>query len=63
MLKSYMARIDPKVHNICPDCNSPGHTTKHLFECSAKPTNLTPKDLWLQPIETATFLGLPGIED
>jgi hypothetical protein len=29
----------------------------------AKPTDLTPKDLWLRPTETAAFLGHPGINN
>jgi hypothetical protein len=31
---------------------------EHVFSCPAKPTALTPIDLWLKPREVAVFLGL-----
>ena len=59
MLNSYTAKIreDPTL-DICPDCNSPSHTTNHLFNCANKPTRLTARDLWTKPAEAAKFLGL-----
>ena len=57
-LNSYQSRLDPSVRDECPDCGTPGHTTPHLFQCQARPTNLTPAALWDNPIEAAEFLGL-----
>ena len=62
-LNSYMNRIDPTVSELCPDCQQTSHTTIHLFDCIANPTNLTPADLWKQPKKTAIFLKLPTTLD
>ena len=58
LLKSYMARIDPDIQDLCPECNINSHTTWHLFNCPAKPTPLTVLSLWKQPEQAAAFLGL-----
>ena len=58
LLYSYLARIDPNVSDVCPECNAVGHTTRHLFECPAKPTALSVESLWTQPTEAALFLQL-----
>ena len=49
-LNSYKARLTSCFHNvidICPDCLGASHTTRHLFDCPARPTQLTAEDLWL----------------
>ena len=61
-LNSYKARLEPEVDDICPNCNVGPHTTHHLFNCTAKPTNLTVRALWNKPLDVATFLGLPHEE-
>ena len=58
-LNSYRARIIPGTSDSCPSCNQAPHDTVHIFNCPAKPTALQPIDLWLNPIITADFLGLP----
>ena len=59
MLYSYLHRIrSTKYQDICPNCQSPSHTTTHLFACPNNPTTLTPEDLWHRPIEVARLLGL-----
>ena len=58
ILNSYMSRINEEIENICPNCNNPGHTTQHLFDCAANTTDLTVDALWKQPVETSTFLRL-----
>ena len=59
-LYSYLNRINPLKYlsPLCPDCSLEEHTTPHLFECSAKPTDLTPWSLWESPVAAAEFLGL-----
>ena len=55
-----MHRIQPDQHdNLCPDCKTAEHTTVHLFECTANPTQLEVTDLWHRPAEAASFLNLP----
>ena len=58
MLNSYMSRIDTTVQDKCPDCDANGHTTQHLFDCPARPTDLGVKDLWENPEKVKLFLSL-----
>ncbi len=57
-LNSYLSRIDHNIEDKCPDCGGSPHTTQHLFSCPAKPTSLTVKSLWTEPVEAARFLDL-----
>ena len=57
-LNSYLTRVNPEIADRCPDCDSPNHTTRHLFSCPARPTGLTPESLWTNPVDAARFLGL-----
>ena len=54
-LQSYHHRLDPTTPDTCPLCNQPGHTTTHLFNCPKRPTNLTPTNLWTQPVKNCTI--------
>ena len=58
ILNSYLARINPEVTDNCPECGQANHTTNHLFNCPSKPTNLTTRALWDDPIDAARFLDL-----
>ena len=59
-LKSFQHRIRGAgafpVDDLCPECASFSHTPEHLFECPAKPTNLTKESLWSDPWGVARFL-------
>lgn len=57
-LNHYMTRLDPQVVDACPSCGGQPHDTNNLFSCPAKPTTLTPIDLWKSPVEVARFLDL-----
>ena len=57
-LNSYMNRINQTVIDSCNHCFSPHHTTQHLFNCPARPTTLTPIDLWANPVKAAQFLNI-----
>ena len=61
-LNSYKARIDNNATDQCPSCPA-AHTTDHLFNCPANPTNLTARDLWTAPLEVARFLNLATDDD
>ena len=64
MLNTFMARIRPGHTDRCPDCGIEPHDTSHLFNCTARPTHLTPRSLWEAPEEAAEFLGLErNLED
>ncbi|VDK85407.1 unnamed protein product [Dibothriocephalus latus] len=56
LLRQYQHRLDPSI----PDCGVSPHDCRHLFACISRPgTHLTPANLWLKPVEVATFLRLP----
>ena len=55
-LKSYLHSIGRADDAICPLCRTSTHTTRHLFECPAYPTDLCIEDLWSHPPEVAAFL-------
>ena len=57
-LKTYLNRIGKEEDDLCPDCKEEPHTTRHIFECSARPTTLTMLSLWDSPVEAAKFLRL-----
>ena len=57
-LNSYLHRINDEVEDKCPECNIGPHTTNHLFNCQIKPTELSSKDLWKNPVLAAGFLDL-----
>ena len=44
LLNSYMPRIYPEVHDVCPHCQESPHDRKHLFECKKKPKTHPPHD-------------------
>lgn len=58
VLNSYKSRIDPAVANTCPDCDTGPHDVNHLFNCTQRPTTLSARDLWTNPLAAATFLQL-----
>ena len=61
ILNEYLNRISQgEIPNTCPDCNTGPHNVQHLFNCPAKPTTLTPIDLWKKPAKVANFLKLDG---
>ena len=57
-LNSYRARIGVAgASPSCPSCNSPVHTSGHLFTCPSHPTSLTTLDLWERPVRVAEYLS------
>ncbi|KAF2354300.1 hypothetical protein FHG87_014941 [Trinorchestia longiramus] len=58
-LNSYLARIGTMQDHTCPASGTADKTTSHLFSCLTTPTHLTPLDLSLDLVSTATFL--PGV--
>ena len=59
LLLSYKNKIDPLTYPspLCPLCKSQIHDTPHLFNCQHLPTNLSPMDLWLNPVGVAALLA------
>ena len=57
LLQDYKYRVKKEPSNICPECRSAPQDVAHLFACTAHPTDLTPLDLWLKPVETIRELN------
>ena len=56
MLQAYLHNINAADSPNCPLCQTQEHTTYHLFNCPQKPTDLTPQDLWLNPVSAAALV-------
>ena len=60
-LRSYSHPIGVADDATGPECLVRRHTTRHLFECEARPTPLSLEDLWRRPILVMEFLlSLPS---
>ena len=57
-LRAYLKRTGVEDSDLCPHCKKEKHTTNHLFDCEANPTNLCVLSLWESPTEAANFLRL-----
>ena len=62
-LNSFLSTFKPGILNVCPKCRFAAHTTDHLFNCPADPTDLTVECLWTKPMDVANFLGLLPTDD
>ena len=56
-LKSYLFSVGKADSNLCPECGTASQTPNHLFDCPSFPTDLTVRDLWTNPRETAIFIS------
>ena len=58
LLGSYKSRIGKDVSlDVCTDCCKTPHDVKHLFNCPAHPTTMTPSDLWNRPVDAIRELS------
>ena len=58
LLGSYKSRISKDVSlDVCTGCGKTPHNVKHLFNCPAHPTTLTPSDLWNRPVDAIRELN------
>ena len=59
VLESYLHKITPDTHPspTCSLCKQNTHDTTHLFNCPNLSTNLSPGDLWTDPVEVAGLLA------
>ena len=56
-LYTYKSEIDETVNPLCPSCGLTSHTTAHLFQCPAHPTDLKVEDLLERPVRAAYFVS------
>ena len=58
LLGSCKSRISKDVSlNVCADCGKTPDDVKHLFNCPAHPTTMTPSDLWNRPVDAIRELN------
>ena len=55
-LNNYLAKVGRATSAICPECRFQRHTVHHLFTCDARPTDLSVRDLWTDPVASISFL-------
>ena len=49
---SYKSKISKDLgFDVCADCGKTPHNVKHLFNCPAHSTTITPSDLWNRPVD------------
>ena len=57
-LGSYKSRISKDARlDVCANCSKTPHDVKHLFNCPAHPTTMTPSDLWNRPVDAIRELS------
>ena len=56
-LEEYKLMVGRSTSALCPECRYRRHTVPHLFDCDARPTDLTVGDLWSDPVASFTFLS------
>jgi hypothetical protein len=55
-LETYKLSIGIAADDLCPICCGEPHTSHHLFNCPASPTNLNFLDLWKRPHDAVNYL-------
>ena len=52
LLQDYTHRVLGEPSDICTDCGASPQYVKHLFACTTLPTDLSPEDLWRNPVRS-----------
>ena len=50
LLQDYKHRVLGEPSDICTDCGASLQDVRHLFACTTHPTDLSPEDLWRNPV-------------
>ena len=50
LLQDYKHRVLGEPSDICTDCGASPQDVRHLFACTTHPTDLSPEDLWRNPV-------------
>ena len=50
LLQDYKHRVFGKPSDICTDCGASPEDVRHIFAGNAHPTDLSPEDLWRNPV-------------
>ena len=61
LLMDYQSKVGRSTSALCPGCRFRRHTVTYLFSCYARPSDLSPRDLWENPVDAVAFLkSLPS---
>ena len=52
LLQDYKHRVFGEPSNICTDCGVSSQDVRHLSACTTYPTDLSPEDLWRNPVRS-----------
>ena len=52
LLHDYKHRVLGEPSDICTDCGASPQDVRHLFACTTHPTDLSPEDLWRNPVRS-----------
>ena len=52
LLQDYKHRVFGEPSDICTDCGASSQDVRHLFACTTHPTDLSPEDLWRNPVRS-----------
>ena len=52
LLHDYKLRLLGEPSDICTDCGTSQQDVRHLFACNTHPTDLSPEDLWRNPVRS-----------
>ena len=52
LLQDYRHRVFGEPNDICTDCGASPQDVRHLFACTTHPTDLSPEDLWRNPVRS-----------
>ena len=69
LLQDYYPMVLGEPSDICTDCGASPQDVRHLFACTTHPTDLSPEDLWRNPVGSIRAFGyldngnLDGLED
>ena len=60
LLQDYKHRVFGEPSDICTDCGASPQDVIHLFDCNKHPTDLSPEDLWRNPVISIRALNYPN---
>ena len=52
LLQYHKRRVFGELRYICTDCGGSPQDVRHLFACTTHPTELSPEDLWWNPVRS-----------
>ena len=52
LLQDFKHRVFGEPSDICTDCGASPQDVRHLFACTTHPTDLSPEDLWRNPVRS-----------